>query len=164
MTLFAFVIGVLMGVGSLSFAYSGAGFYLLGRGLLVFGVLWLIAGRQRWGWFSTGALLISVSLAGFGLWINLSPGWMITGALGALIAWDLTDFMRRLRLAPLLDDIQALERLHLTRLTIVMVVGALLASIAMLVRLEFTFEWIMLLTLVAVLGVSQLVAWLRRGG
>jgi hypothetical protein len=31
----------------------------------------------------------------------------------------------------------------------------------MLVRMEFTFEWLMLLTLVAVLGVTQLVSWLR---
>jgi hypothetical protein len=126
------------------------------------GALWLFAGKQRWVWFSTIALLISVSLAGFGLWIELSPGWMISGALGALLAWDLTDFMRRLRFAPLMDDLRALERRHLTRLTIVTVVGVLLASIAMLVRLEFTFEWIVLLTLVAVLGITQLVSWLRR--
>jgi hypothetical protein len=30
------------------------------------------------------------------------------------------------------------------------------------VRLEFTFAWGVVLTLVAVLGVTQLVAWLRR--
>jgi len=162
MSYFAFVISVLMGVGSLSFAYAGEGFDLVARGLLVLGALWLFAGKQRWVWFSTIALLISVSLAGFGLWIELSSGWMISGALGALLAWDLTDFMRRLRFAPLMDDLRALERRHLTRLTIVTVVGVLLASIAMLVRVEFTFEWIMLLTLVAVLGVTQLVSWLRR--
>ena len=162
MSYFAFVTSVLMGIGSLYFAYAGEGFGLVARGLLFLGALWLVAGRQRWVWFSTGALLISVSLAGFGLWIDLSPGWMISGALGALLAWDLTDFMRRLRFAPLMDDLRALERRHLTRLTIVTVAGVLLASIAMLVRLEFTFEWIMLLTLVAVLGVTQLVSWLRR--
>jgi hypothetical protein len=162
MSYFAFVTSVLMGIGSLSFAYAGRGFDLVARGLLVLGALWLFAGKQRWVWFSTIALLISVSLAGFGLWIELSPGWMISGALGALLAWDLTDFMRRLRFAPLMDDLRALERRHLTRLTIVTVVGVLLASIPMLVRLEFSFEWIMLLTLVAVLGVTQLVSWLRR--
>jgi len=159
---FAFVTSVLMGVGSLSFAYAGGGFGLVARGLLILGALWLFAGRQRWVWFSTIALLILVSLAGFGLWIELSPGWMISGALGALLAWDLTDFMRRLRYAPMMDDLRELERRHLTRLTIVTVVGVLLASIAMLVRVEFTFEWIMLLTLVAALGVTQLVSWLRR--
>jgi hypothetical protein len=96
------------------------------------------------------------------LWIELSSAWMLSGTLGALLAWDLTEFMRRLRFAPLRDDLRALERRHLARLTIVTVVGLALASIPMLVRLEFTFEWIMLLTLVAALGVTQLVAWLRR--
>jgi hypothetical protein len=162
MSYFAFVTSVLMGIGSLMFAYNSRGFNLVVQGLLILGALWLFAGRQRWVWFSTVALVISVSLAGVGLWIELSPGWMISGALGALLAWDLTDFMRRLRYAPLLDDLRALERRHLARLTLVTLVGVLLASIPMLVRLEFTFEWIMLLTLVAVLGVTQLVSWLQR--
>jgi len=152
----------LMGVGSLSYAYAGRGFDLVARVLLILGALWLFAGRQRWVWFSTVALLVSVSLAAFGLWIELPSGWMVTGALGALLAWDLTDFMRRLRFAPLMDDLPALERRHLTRLTIVTLVGVFLASIPMLVRLQFTFEWIMLLTLVAVLGITQLVSWLRH--
>lgn len=162
MSYFAFVTSVLMGVGSLAYAYASRDLDLVWRWLLILGALWLFAGRQRWVWFSTIALTITVSLAAFGLWIELPSGWMISGALGALLAWDLTDFMRRLRFAPLLDDLRALERRHLTRLTIVTVIGVSLASIPMLVRLEFTFEWIMLLTLVAVLGVTQLVSWLRR--
>jgi len=43
-------------------------------------------------------------------------------------------------------------------------IGLLLASIAMLVRLEFTLEWMMLLALIGALGVTQLVSWLRRRG
>jgi hypothetical protein len=164
MSYFVFLIGVLMGVGCLSYAYAGRGLDLVVRGLLVLGVAWLVAGRQRWVWFSTLALVILVALAGYGLWVQLSPGWMIAGAVGALIAWDMTEFMRRLRFAPLRDDLRGLERRHLTRLTIVVLIGMALASIAMLVRLEFTFEWIVLLTLVAALGITQLVSWLRRGG
>jgi len=164
MSFFAFVISVLMGVGSLAFAYAGAGIDGLVRGLLVLGVFWLYAGWKRWTWFSTIGILLSVTLAGFGLWIELSPGWMISGALGGLLAWDLTNFMRRLHFAPATEDLRGLERRHLIRLTIVALAGLLLASIAMLVRLEFTFEWMLLLTLVAVLGVTQLVAWLRRAG
>jgi hypothetical protein len=123
----------------------------------------LFAGWRRWTWFSVIAILLTVTLAGFGLWIELSPGWMIAGALGGLLAWDLSDFMRRLRYAHMSDDKRALERRHLTRVTIVALIGMSLASVAMLVRLEFTLEWMMLLALVAVLGVTQLVAWLRRG-
>jgi hypothetical protein len=160
MSYFVFVISVLMGVGSLAYAYAVV--VPLSRGLLILGVIWLFAGRRCWTWFSTIMLLLLVTLAGIGLWFGLSPGWMISGALGGLMAWDLTDFMRRLRFAPLMEDTRELERRHLTRLTIVALAGVFLASIAILVRLEFTFEWVMLLTLVAVLGVTQVVAWLRR--
>jgi len=163
MSFFAFVIGVVMGVGSLVYAYSGVGFDGLMRGLLVLGALWLFAGWKRWTWFSTFAILLVVALAGFGLWIALSPGWMIAGALGGLLAWDLSDFMRRLQFVHFTDDKRGLERRHLIRVTIVAMIGMLLASISILVRLEFTLEWMMLLALVGVLGVTQLVAWLRRG-
>ena len=163
MNFFAFVISVLMGVGSLAYVYSGTGFDQLVRGLLILGVLWLYAGRKRWTWFSTIALLLSVALAGYGLWIRLSPGWLIVGALGGLLAWDLTEFMRRMDGAFETDDLPGMQRRHLARLTVVALIGLLLASISMLIRLEFTLEWMMLLALVAVLGVTQLVAWLRRG-
>jgi hypothetical protein len=164
MTLFAFVFSVLMGIGSLAYAYNNVGLIIIARPLLILGALWLFAGWKRWTWFSAIALLLAVALAGFGLWIELSTPWMIAGALGALLAWDLTDFMRRLRLVARTDDLRGIERRHLTRSTIVALAGLSLASIPMLVRLEFTFEWVVLLTLVAALGVTQLVAWLRRGG
>ena len=105
MSYFAFVISVLMGVGSLVYAYSNTPFDGLVRGLLLLGVLWLIAGRQRWVWFSVVAILLVVALAGFGLWIGLSPGWMIAGALGGLLAWDLSDFMRRLQFVHITDHL-----------------------------------------------------------
>lgn len=164
MSYFAFIISVLMGVGSLAYAYSDTPFDGLVRGLLLLGVLWLFAGRQRWVWFSVVAILLMVALAGFGLWIGLSPGWMIAGALGGLLAWDLSDFIRRLQFVHITDDKRGLERRHLTRVTIVALAGLLLASIAIWVRLEFTLEWMMLLALVGALGVTQLVAWLRRRG
>ena len=162
MTYFAFIISVLMGVGSLAYAYSSIGFDIVAQILIAFGVFWLYAGWRRWTWFSTIGILLSVSLAGFGLYIELSPGWMIAGALGGLMAWDLSDFMRRIYFAPDSADLPAMQRRHLARLTIVATIGVALSSISMAVRLEFTLESMMLLALVAVLGVTQLVGWLRR--
>ena len=162
MSFFAFVISVLMGVGSLAYAYAGVSLDLVVRILLALGALWLFAGWKRWTWFSAIALLLLVALAGFGLWIELSPGWMIAGALGGLLAWDLSEFIRRMDGAFETDDLPGMQRRHLARLTIVALIGLLLASISMLVRLEFTLEWMMLLALVGVLGITQLVAWLRR--
>ena len=163
MSFAAFVLSVLMGAGSLSFVYAGAGIDKIALGLLLLGVLWLYAGWKRWIWYSTGAFLLLVALAGYGLWIELSPGWLISGSIGGLLAWDLTGFLLRLDGAFETDDLRGMQRRHLARLTIVALVGLLLASISMLVRVEFTLEWMILLALVGVLGITQLVAWLRRG-
>jgi len=163
MSYFAFVVSVFIGIGSLVYAYAGTGLDNVVRGLLILGAFWLFAGWKRWTWFSVIAILLVVALAGFGLWIALSPGWMIAGALGGLLAWDLSDFMRRLQFVHFTDDKRGLERRHLTRVTIVALLGMALATIAILVRLEFSLEWMILLALVGVLGVTQLVSWLRRG-
>ena len=165
MSFFAFVFSVLMGIGSLAFVYANAGFedYLV-RGFLILGAFWLYAGWKGWAWASSGGVLLLVALAGYGLWLELSTGWMIAGALGGLLAWDLSEFMRRIEFAPDAEDLPGMQIRHVARLTLVAILGLLLASIAMLIRVEFTLEWMMLLALVAVLGLTQLVAWLRRDG
>jgi hypothetical protein len=161
---FAFLLCLSVGLGSLAWSYAGAGQGTVVLVLLPFGVVWIYAVWRRWIWVSILGIFLTLSLAAYGLWIDLSTGWMVAGALGGLMAWDLADFMRRLRNVSRTEDVAALQRRHLARLTIVAVLGLLLSSIAMLVRLEFTFEWMVLLTLIAVLGISQMVAWLRKGG
>jgi len=164
MSFFAFMISVLIGVGSLAFAYTSRDLDLVVQGLLAFGLFWVYAGWKRWNLVSSAGILILVALAGYGLWIELSTGWMIAGTLGGLLAWDLSEFMRRMDVAPDSEDMSGMQRRHIARLTLVAVLGLSLASIAMLVRVEFTLEWMMLLSLIAVLGLTQLVTWLRRGG
>lgn len=160
----AFMISVLLGVGSLAFIFSKAGFESLVQGLLVLGGFWVYAIWRRWMWVSAVGILLLVASAGFGLWNELSPGWMIAGTLGGLLSWDLTEFIRRMDVAPNQTDLLGMERRHVARLTLVATVGLVLASIAIFVRLDFTLEWLMLLAFVAVLGVTQLGAWLRSGG
>jgi hypothetical protein len=160
----AFLLCLSVGLGSLAWSYAGAGQGTVALVLLPFGVVWIYAVWRRWIWVSILGIFLTLSLAAYGLWIDLSTGWMVAGALGGLMAWDLADFMRRLRNVSRTEDVAALGRRHLARLTIVAVLGLLLSSIAMLVRLEFTFEWMVLLTLIAFLGISQMIAWLRRGG
>lgn len=160
---FAFLVSLVMGMGSLAWSYAQAGQELLALLLLFFGGTWLYAGWKGWNWFSTAGIFLSLGLAAYGLWVDLPTGWMLAGALGGLMAWDLADFIRRLRFASASESTAGLQARHLARLTIVAVLGLALASVAMLVRLEFSFEWVVLLTLVATLGVSQLIAWFRKG-
>jgi cyanate permease len=44
------------------------------------------------------------------------------------------------------------------------VLGVGLASWAMWLKLEFNFDWALLLAIVAVFGIMQLVVWLRKRG
>ena len=89
---------------------------------------------------------------------------MFAGAIGGLLAWDLTYFRYRQRFVASDDERQAIEGRHLVRLSVVALLGFLLASLAMAFKLEFNFEWALLLALVATLGITQLVRWFRKRG
>ena len=82
---------------------------------------------------------------------------MLAGALSALIAWDLSDFLRRIRVAAPDDDVSSLARRHLLRLAIVTTVGLALSLFGMFFRLQFSFEWAAFLAILSALGVSLLV-------
>lgn len=164
MTSVALYASLLIGTGSLAWGYYDGGYRHVAFGLLGFGLLWALAQWRRWTWSASLGLLAVTAAAAAGLWLELAAGWMVVGALGGLLAWDLSDFARRLRCAPPRRDMQTLEKVHLARLAILFVFGLLLATGAMLLQLRFTFEWALLLALVAALGITRLVAWLRRGG
>jgi hypothetical protein len=163
-TILALLVSLLMGIGSLAWGFYTSGYTQPAIWLMGLGLVWALCLWRRWWWFASLGLIASVSAAAAGLWLGLGPGWMITGCLGALMTWDLSDFARRLRSRAGEDDLHALERAHIARLTILAVLGLLLATAAMLVRLRFSFEWAALLVLVAALGLTQLISWLRRGG
>ncbi len=163
MTYLAQFISIIVGVSSLAWAFDSHGLAAPARWLLYFGLGWLLAAWRRWIWFSALGLFVVVAAAVLGLWIGLPFGWIIAGALGGLFAWDLADFARRLQQAAPDDDRSGMERRHLTRITLAALAGLGLASIAMAVRLEFTFEWAVLLAVVTALSLLQLVSWLRKG-
>ncbi len=163
MTLFALLFSIVAGTGSLAWGYIQAGFPQYARWILIFGVVWLIGIWQRWRWFAYVGLAFNLSIAALGLWFaNFPPGWMFAGAIAGLLAFDLTDFSHRLRFSASAEERLQVERRHLLRITLLALIGFLLASLAMMVTYNYSFEWGILLTIVAALGIFQLVAWYRR--
>jgi len=156
-------IAILVGAGSLAYGYFSEGQISLARWILLFGILWLVVEIRRWRPAASFGLPICIALAGLGLWMDLSLGWMLAGALGALIAWDLSDFMSRAEHASPEDDVRGLTRRHLTRLMLITAAGLILSLVGTIARLEFSFEWAAFLALLAALGVTQLVGWMRKG-
>ncbi len=133
MTLFGLLFGIVLGIGSLAWGYHQVGLPQFVRWILFFGALWLLAVWQRWRWFAPVGLIFTVVVAALGLWLlNFAPGWMLAGVMGGLVAWDLTYFRYRQHFVASEDERRLMEGRHLVRLSAVVSLGFLLASLAMI--------------------------------
>jgi hypothetical protein len=164
-TLFGLLLSIVIGTGSLAWGYLQVGLPQFARWIVLFGAVWMIAIWQRWRWFATIGLVFNFLVAALGLWfLDFPPGWMFAGAIGGLLAWDLTYFRYRQRYVSSEEERHAMEGRHLVRVAVLALLGFLFASLAMAVKLEFNFEWALLLAVVAILGITQLVRWFRKRG
>lgn len=163
MTIFALVLSILVGTVSLAIGYGQAGGTIYSRWFFILAVVWLFMQYRKYYWFSSIALLIIVVGAAYGVWREFPTVWMLLGAVGGLLGWDLSDFMRRLSFASPMDDTQTLERRHLERVGIVAAVGLGLALLSIYVRIHrLAFEVAVGLLLLAALGLTRLVIGLRK--
>jgi hypothetical protein len=154
-------VAIIVGVGSLARGYQAGGHIASANWILFLGLVWVFAETQNWRWFTSLGFLASVAAAGAGLWFGLSSGWMLAGALSALIAWDFSDFLHRIRFAAPEDEVSGLTRRHVTRLAVVTSASLALSLIGMFVRLQLSFEWTAFLAILSALGVSLLVKRMR---
>jgi hypothetical protein len=162
MTLSALLVSIVLASASLAWGYFQSGFALYAIWILIFGAGRLFAVWRRWSWFSSIALLVYIVIAALGLWFESNSTLMFAGGMLTLFAWDVSDFRRRLNLSAKDDDTRGLERHHLIRISLLVLFGFMLASITLSVRVQFTFEWVAVFVVFALLGLGQLVRWLRR--
>lgn len=160
----ALVSSILIAVGSFAWGYWSAGYDGITYWMIAFGFLWLVAQWRRWRWVSTAGVILALLLAIFGVWFNLIVGWMFSGAIFALFAWDLTKFRHALLFANARDDISGMTRRHIARISFLALAGMLVASLLMYIRGQFTVEWGVFFLGVFMLGSLQTVAWLGRPG
>lgn len=157
------ILSIVLGTGSLAYGYLQAGSTVAARWFLILGIVWLFAHWRKHYWFSSVALFITLFAAAFGVWNEFLTIWMLLGALGGLLGWDLSDFARRLSYASLTDDIAGMERLHLTRVGIVAALGLGLALLSLYIHIQrLAFEVAVGLVLFAALGLTRLVMGLRK--
>jgi hypothetical protein len=161
-TLIALLSSIAISASSLAWGFAQSQFSSFSIWIILLGAGWFLAVWQGWRWYSSFALLVFTIAAAFGLWFGFIPGWLFAGGIFALFAWDMTDFRQRLILMAKSDDTRGIERRHLLRISLLAFIGLFLASVTMLVRVQFTFEWGALLVFVALLGLGQLVGWLKR--
>jgi len=162
-TLLALLFNIALGVGTLAWGYAPLGLLPFARWMICLGAAWLLALWRRWRWFDYAALGVLFLAAALGLWIlDLPPGWMLSGAIGGVLAFDLSGFLRRLRFAASDEERRALERRHLARIALLTLLGLGLASWMMLLKSQFNREWVVFLALAGMLALLQLAPWFRR--
>lgn len=163
MSLTSKLLPVCIGLSAGAFALASAlsGLWFLALPIPVLGVTWLAGQRRGWKWISSLGLVLGTLVAAGGLLLGLDAGWMLAGLVAALAAWDLDHFSHTVESVPRVEGARSLERRHVQRLLAAVGLGALLAAVAQGVDVTLSFGFILLLGLVAILGLSQAVAFLR---
>lgn len=156
-------VALIVGTGSLARGYFADGHTTSAYWILGLGAFWLVGEIRRWRWTAALGFLSFVAAAGYGLWIELSPLWMLAGAIGALVTWDLSDFLNRVQEAAPEDEVPGLARRHIIRLAIVTGIGLVSSLFGMFFHLQFSFEWTAFLAILSALGVAYLIGRIRRG-
>ena len=163
MTIPVLIVSILLGTISLAIGYTLGGMPVYSLWFVMLAAAWLVTHFRKWYWFSSIALLVMIVAAAYGVWHGFPTIWMLLGALGGLLGWDLSDFARRLSYASPMDDTRPVERVHMERVAIVAVLGIGLAILSLFVRIHrLAFEVAVGLVLLAVLGLTRLVIGLRK--
>ena len=162
MTVVALGLSIFISIASLAMGYAGAGFEGISIWIVLFGSLWIFSQWRGWSWVSSLGLFSVMLAAMIGLWFDFIVGWMLSGAIFALFAWDMTDFRQKLKSMTSREDIKGMERRHIARLYMLALAGLILTSIMMSMRAQFSYAWNVLLGFVILLGLLQLLVWFRR--
>jgi hypothetical protein len=155
---------IVLAASTLALAYGLNGSWGIVIAIAALGSLWLLGQWRGWGWTASFGLVCFVIIAALGLGMRLRQGWMLVGVVGGLFAWDLDHFAQRLRGSGQVEGTRALERHHFQRLLLVAGASLLLGAVALGTRVEFGFGAALLLGVLAILGLTRAVGFLRRQG
>jgi hypothetical protein len=141
-----------------------AGRWLLLPIFLLTGGLWLERRRlqQPLAAPATLALLISTLTLAVAAGLEVGAGWLLLGMSGALAAWDLDDFARRLSHVDGVGSEAKMVHIHLQRLGFALLLGLILGSLALLVQIELSYGLIFFLVLLVFFTLSYVITLLIR--
>lgn len=134
-----------------------------GLAVVAVGALAITTISKDWG-RPLGAMVFAsfVLLAGREVLGQVYPLWGLLAVTAAMIAWDLGSFRARLTIAGSVAHPEALVRKHLSRLAQVALVGFGLGAVGLFVRVDYGIGTVVGLALLLVLGLSQVIAHVRR--
>ena len=142
-------------------SYAINQFWIASFLITALGILWMVGYLKGWKWQASVMFTLFLGASAIGLWLNL-PQWLILlSMVGAISAWDLDHFTQRLRYARLVEERFNLEKYHIKRLFVVNLFSLFLSVIAFNVEVKLGFGAILLLGMIAVLGLNQVIIFLK---
>jgi len=127
----------------------------------------LLSRRGQRPWGPPLTLAGFAGLAAVGLLLGVGAGWMLLAVIAALCAWDLEHFYGVLShpaYAASAARRRKAEKAHLGRLLAVLAVGLLLGALGLIAPARLTFLPALLLSLLALLGLSWILSFFRAWG
>lgn len=134
----------------------------LGTLPVLLGLLWIAAVGRRWEWIASPMWIGCVGLAALATFVGAHPIGPPVGALAALAAWDLDGLHRRLRSATRIHGESRIVERHIRRLAGVLGLSLALSLVALVARVRLDLGWAIALGLLAALGLSRAVRFMRR--
>jgi hypothetical protein len=116
----------------------------------------------RWGWLRTLGFGLLLLIALFGLWRGVQPIWPLLSITAGLLTYDLDHTRRRWAAINHQPKRTEMSYRYLQRLFLVGLLGVSVGAAAMSLTIRLTFIPSLLLGLLAVVGLSQAVAFLRQ--
>lgn len=116
----------------------------------------------RWGWLRTLGFGLLLLIALFSLWRGVSPIWPLLSVTAGLLTYDLDHTRRRWSAVSYQPKQTEMSYHYLQRLFLVGVIGVGIGAAAMSLTIRLAFIPSLLLGLLAIIGLSQAVAYLRQ--
>ena len=142
-------------------SYAINQFWIASLLITILGILWMVGYLKGWKWQASVMFTLFIGASAIGLWLNLSQWSILLSMVGTISAWDLDHFTQRMRYAGLVVERPNLEKYHIKRLFVVNFFGLSLSVIALNVEVKLGFGTILLLGMIAVLGLSQVIIFLK---
>lgn len=126
------------------------------------GIMGGLASRKSQPWIKNTMFVLMILMTILAALLGLNRYLLLINTIFTLAAWDLSYFTSTLKRADSLPKETDLIATHLQRLAIVSFSGLFLALISLLLELEFSFGWALLLGLVLIISLSRSIGLVRQ--
>ena len=134
---------IAMSVAALTWAFYAFNEIRFTQITLTLAFCWILGIFNRWERSSLLGAISFVIVAVVGLYRELPFGWMLSGALFAYLAYDLSKFMLRIRFATIgrEDNIALITRVHLSRVALMTLLGLSISTAVLIWKSQLDLSW-----------------------